>query len=300
MTESTAPLVAILLATHNGEPWLHEQLESLFAQTNVRVCVHASDDASRDATPAILREFAGRAPLVFLPPPTHAMGNANRNFMRLVHDAEINDAQYIAFADQDDVWYPEKLQRAIEELRRTGARAYSSNVTAFWPDGRARKLVKSQPQRPFDHLFESAGPGCTFVLTRAAFDELRAWTRAKYRRVLEMPVHDWLIYAYARSHGWVWHIDSRSTLHYRQHGRNEVGANVGRHAARRRLRILRDGEFRRRAISIADLLEDRSWVTDALRRMRMTDRVRLALASRLLRRRSADSLMMVVFAAITR
>ena len=53
-------------------------------------------------------------------------------------------------------------------------------------------------------------------------------------------------------------------------------------------------------MSIADLIGDESWVTGALRHMRVRDRLKLALASRLLRRRGSDSLIMVVFAAISR
>lgn len=299
MTDRPPPLVAVLLATYNGGAWLQEQINTLLAQQKVHVCVYASDDGSSDDTAAILRRYQ-HSVLRQLPPLPERMGNANRNFLRLVHDAEIGDADFVAFADQDDLWHPDKLGRAVAELERTGAQAYSGDVVAFWPDGRRKVLVKSQPQRRFDYLFESAGPGCTFVLTRAAFEILRAWVCADYARLGEAHVHDWLFYAFGRVRGWHWHIDSRPAMDYRQHDRNEIGANVGARAARRRLGLLRDGSFRRNAVQIAAFAGDTSWVSRALQRMTPFDRLRLAFAFRSLRRRGRDALMMIIFAFVTK
>ena len=104
-----------------------------------------------------------------LPTLLHRPGN-NRNFLRLIRDTPLEETQYFALSDQDDdVWLPQKLERAVNELSRTGADAHSSNATAFWGDGRKRILVKSNRQRRFDHLLGSAGPGCTFVFRRSAF-----------------------------------------------------------------------------------------------------------------------------------
>jgi rhamnosyltransferase len=300
MTDRNRPLVAVLMATLNGEPWLREQIDSVLAQADVRVCVHASDDESSDATPDILRAYEDGATLHCLPPLGRRMGNANRNFLRLVRDAQIGDAEFVAFADQDDIWHPGKLRRAIDELTRTRAHAYSGNVLAFWENGRTRLLVKSQPQRRYDYLFESAGPGCTFVLQRTAFDALRAWIVADFARLSEAPVHDWLIYAYARTHHWRWLIDPVACMNYRQHERNEAGANVGRDAARRRLAQLRDGRFRRKVLAVAEYVDEPGWVPRALRRMNVLDRIRLAFAFRSLRRRTFDALVMLVFVAITK
>lgn len=293
------PLVAVLLATYNGESWLREQVDTILAQRGVRVSIHASDDRSTDTTGALLRVYESEGLLVQLPS-GERMGNANRNFMRLVQDAEISDADFVAFADQDDVWHADKLERAIHVLARDGAQAYSSDVTAFWKHGSQRLLAKSQPQRAFDYLFEAPGPGCTFVLTRAAFDELRAWVHIHEKQVRQAKAHDWLIYAYARVQGWRWTIDARPGLLYRQHERNEVGANVGRDAARLRFAHLRNGGFRHDALVIATLVHDDSWVFAALRRLSVVDRLRLAVSFRSLRRRWRDALVMITFVLATR
>ena len=46
--------VLVLLSTYNGEKYLNEQLESIFAQKGVEVSVLARDDGSSDSTLTIL------------------------------------------------------------------------------------------------------------------------------------------------------------------------------------------------------------------------------------------------------
>ena len=291
--------VAVLLATYNGALWLKEQIDTILAQQGIEVRLVASDDSSTDATGEILADYEARGRLSRLPACGERMGNANRNFLRLIHDADVGNAEFVALADQDDIWLPAKLQRAAASLQATRAQAYSGDVIAFWPDGRTQLLVKSQPQRPFDHLFEAPGPGCTFVLCRAAYDIFRAWLRTNYEGARAAPVHDWLIYAFVRQQGWRWHIDPQPSMLYRQHGLNEAGANIGARAALRRGKRLASGLFRQQAVQIAALVGDDTWVSSALSRLNIADRLRLALACRSLRRRPRDALMMLMFLAVT-
>ena len=280
----------VLLATHNCEAWLPEQLASLFRQREVKVAVVASDDGSVDATPSILNQAARDHDLHVLASPSERFGNANRNFLRLIADAPLGDAQYVALSDHDDVWFDDKLSSAVGSIERLGLDAYSSDVIAFWPDGTRKAIVKSRPQRKFDHLFESAGPGCTFVFRRQRFDELRQWVRAQGTALHAVKVHDWLIYAYARTHGWRWHIDSRPGLLYRQHARNELGANAGVAAAGRRLHQARDGRYRRDILAIAKAVGEEGLLVQRLRRLSLLDRVSLALRAGDCRRRRREAL----------
>jgi rhamnosyltransferase len=284
------PRVTVLLATHNCQDWLPEQLASLFRQRDVQVSVVASDDASSDATPVMLQQATQAHELQVLASPAERFGNANRNFLRLIAEAPLGDAQYVALSDHDDVWFDDKLLVAVGSIERLGLDAYSSDVTAFWPDGRRKAVVKSRPQRRFDHLFESAGPGCTFVFRRQRFDELRQWVRAQGPALHDVKVHDWLIYAYARTRGWRWHVDSRPGLLYRQHARNELGANAGLAAARLRLRQVRHGRYRRDILSIAQAVGETGPLVQRLTRLSPWDRVWLALGARSCRRRRGEAL----------
>lgn len=284
--------VCILLATYNGARWLDEQLDSLFAQQHVDLRVVASDDQSRDDTLAVLERRAARAPLTILPPSANRFGSAHRNFLRLIRDADPADAEYVALSDQDDVWLPGKLSRAVQCLRELPADAYSSDVVAFWPDGRRRLIRKSTPQRRHDFLFGSPGPGCTFVLRRDLFDEMRAWVVAHYDAMQTIWVHDWLIYAFVRARGRRWHIDDQPNMLYRQHGSNEIGVNAGWRAARHRWRHVRSGAYRRDILGIADLVGDASAPVLAVRRLTLADRVWLVAHVREFRRRLLECVLL--------
>ena len=58
-------VVSILLATHNGEKFLEEQLESLLKQTYTGFTVYISDDCSTDGTWSILQDYSDRYPGLF-------------------------------------------------------------------------------------------------------------------------------------------------------------------------------------------------------------------------------------------
>lgn len=111
MNENSLPKVAVLMSTYNGERYLAEQIDSILAQRNVSVHLAVRDDGSSDGTLRILEQYRQRGRLEY-----HQGENAGytESFMRLcVHAPQ---ADYYAFADQDDVWLPNKLQDMIAQL----------------------------------------------------------------------------------------------------------------------------------------------------------------------------------------
>ena len=288
---SELPRVLVLLATFNGARWLDEQLDSIFAQHRADVKILAADDGSTDGTVALV-EQRGTGHLVapVLLSTGRQLGAAG-NFLRLLREAPVDDFDLIALADQDDIWLPERLERAIEQLQSNRVDGYSSDATAFWPDGRRRALGKAYPQRAFDHLFEPAGPGCTYVVTAALAKALQVELRREPERFDGIGYHDWLIYAFARTHGFRWFIDSTPGVLYRQHGHNELGANFGLSGVEKRWARLRSGWFRRQVLKIADLwVGDHCALVDRLRRLAWRDRLWLACAAARCRRRPRDQL----------
>ena len=294
-TGSRGPRVAVLLATCNSELWLRQQLDTIFAQQGVVLHLFVSDDRSTDNTVSIIDEYASRFPVTLLPRLADSFGNANRNFLRLIRDTDVAGFDHVAFSDHDDIWYSNKLRRAVDCIAQLGVHAYSSDVTAFWADGREQLVLKAKPGRLYDYLFESPGPGCTFVFLRASFEDLRAFVLQRFEAACQVKVHDWLIYAYARTHGWGWYIDNWSSMLYRQHGGNEIGANFGWQAIRRRLWAIRSGGFRTDVLTIADLVGDNSWVVEALRQLTIIDRLRLMLMAREFRRRRWHRWLLALF-----
>ncbi|WP_081767077.1 glycosyltransferase [Hylemonella gracilis] len=295
--------VIVLLATHNGFAWLPEQTKSILGQQDVEVRLVISDDASSDGTAVWIQTLAAVESRVVLLPSAGPFGSAAKNFYRLLLDADFGDVDYVAFSDQDDIWFPDKLTRSVNFLLRHAATAVSSNVTAFWPDGRRRLVNKAQPQQGFDYLFEAAGPGCTYLMTVAFAREMRSQLIQLIKMGGALPAHhDWFCYAFCRMRGGRWLIDTKPSMDYRQHGRNEVGVNSGLKAAAGRHRKIASGWYRREVQGMASLArvqrpDDTSLASATLRlgRGSLVDRVVLALQVRRFRRRWRDRLILAAY-----
>jgi rhamnosyltransferase len=244
---TSRPRVTVLLATLQGRAWLPDQLDSILAQEGVDLQVVVSDDGSDDGTWEYLQDHPD--PRVVLLPRVAPSGRSAANFYRLLRDAPLEG--FVAFADQDDVWEQGKLARHAR-LLEAGADGVSSNVVTVWPDGTRALLRKDYPQRRYDWVFESPGPGCSMLLTPRLAQLMRELvsgdgiaTRCDY--------HDWLTYAVCRGHGWSWVIDPQPTVEYVQHEANAMGANQGRQAALTRLKLAHQGWHRRQCADLVRL-----------------------------------------------
>lgn len=287
---------AILLATYNGEVWIEHQLSSIFAQTDINMCVYISDDLSIDNTTKIIKAYKEKHLNITKLPSNNRFGSASANFFRLLRDADFTGIDYVALSDQDDVWLADKLSCAVQVIAANKVDAYSSNVLAFWPDGSQKLINKAQPQQQFDYMFESAGPGCTFVLTKTLALELQEFLITNVVQCQSIALHDWFIYAYARSNGYKWFIDPEPHMLYRQHAENVVGANVGLKAKLSRWKRLRAGWLVEQALLIASILGySNSLPMQKLMRYNFVDRLWLILNVTKLRRRLRDRIALALF-----
>jgi len=100
--------ISIAMATYNGAQHLQAQLDSFVAQTRHPDELVVTDDGSSDGTIDILAEFAERAPFaVKVHRNEHRLGwgqNFNRALLHTTGDL-------VFISDQDDVWFPEKIER---------------------------------------------------------------------------------------------------------------------------------------------------------------------------------------------
>ncbi len=254
MNKSLSPEVVVLLAAHNGIRWLEEQVGTILDQKDASVRLVVSVDASTDGTESWFDELHKRDHRVELLPHGRLFGRASANFYRLILEADLGDCAYVAFADQDDIWFEDKLRRAMTAMTAGKFDVYSGNVLAFWPDGRERLVMKAQPQRKWDYLFEAAGPGCTYVLSRPAFDAFRDFIEANQSQLEDIYLHDWLCYAFARSRGFNWVIDPEPKMFYRQHAQNHMGVHSGPKAIAERAKNIINGWWVNQARSIALIL----------------------------------------------
>lgn len=273
MSEIVKPRCLVLLATYNGDRWLDTQLKTIYNQAGVSVTVIARDDCSSDRTVDILKSYVTSHGLHLLSSDSNRLGSANKNFLKLICSVDPYNYDYIALADQDDVWLPTKLERAILRLNDLSADAYSSDVEAFWESGRSRILKKSYRQKSFDHFFSSPGPGCTFVFKASLFTVVKKWVRLNLNALNNIWVHDWILYAFIRSSGYRWTIDDYVSMRYRQHCANEIGANAGISAVKARLRRVRSGDYRKNILSISSLTGAPSRMIQAIDRLELRDRL---------------------------
>lgn len=254
LSESTCPSFAVLLAAYNGMQWLPEQIESILSQVDVKVTVYVSVDVSDDGTYAWVCDLAAAESRVVPLAYGDVFGGAAKNFFRLLRDVDLALFDYIAFSDQDDIWLPLKLENARRHISARGCDGYSSNVTAFWPNGRSVLVNKAQAQQKWDYLFEAAGPGCTYVLTTVLAQAVKNCVISSRSYLDAISLHDWFIYAFARAQGYVWYIDPSPSLLYRQHESNQVGVNSGSKAIRFRLGLIFNGWWISQAFLISRVL----------------------------------------------
>ena len=114
---AAAPRVVVVLCSWRGTAYLAEQLDSIGAQT-YPVAVHVHDDASGDGT----AELARRHPAVTRTVAHETNVGHVANFERALGEALASGATHIAFADQDDLWHPERIARGMAAMAALEAR----------------------------------------------------------------------------------------------------------------------------------------------------------------------------------
>jgi len=215
--------VQVLLSTFQGAPYLRAQMDSLLAQDYPDVEILARDDGSSDQTLGILREFSAAHPTVSVVAGEN-LGYAQSFLTLLTRSSPA--AAYVAFCDQDDVWQPDKISRAVGFL---GSRGEASTPTLYC----SRLSVVDHNLAPLRHselprkalsfrnaLVECPMSGCTIVLNQAARQLL---LRELPRRSCG---HDWWAYLVVSAFGNVVQ-DRESRILYRKHTTNVVGIPFG-------------------------------------------------------------------------
>lgn len=213
--------VAILMAVRNGQDYLPNQLQSFLEQTYKHWSLYVSDDGSEDATVKIIDDFFSSHLDVqggLSPGPCRGFC---QNFQSLINNQEIQ-SEYYAFSDQDDIWLPEKLQKAVEYLNSVPAdipALYCSSTTLI--DSENHTIGESlHPRKPLgfaNALLHNIASGNTMVFNHRARELLRAASSDM------MVVHDWSLYQIVSACGGFVHFDKTPTVLYRQHVNNVIG-----------------------------------------------------------------------------
>ena len=233
------------MAVFRDARFLPAQLSSIRAQERVAPDLWVSRDCDEDEVGRVLEEHR----LAFGTERFHLRAGPRRgataNFLSLVFDEAIQ-ADYFAYADQDDVWEPDKLARAVAALERLPAAVpalYCSRSRLIDERERLLGLSPLYDRRPpcfRNALVQNIVNGHSAVFNRAARTLLCA------SGVREAPFHDWWTYLLVAGAGGRVLYDPRPGVRYRLHNRNLTGRRPGTTArAFRFLRRSASGDIQR-------------------------------------------------------
>ena len=227
-------------------------MSSIFGQLAVAVDVYISIDLSIDGTEELVRKMQISNPCIFIVSSGQRFGSAAKNFYHLINSVDVSTYDYVAFADQDDIWLPDKLSSAVSFLLRNKVAGFSSDVYAFWPDRFTFSLVKkSLPTTGVDHFYESPGPGCSQIFTSGSFQKFQNFYAINEDELINFDYHDWLIYAFYKEANLGWVISDNPRMLYVQHDGNQIGSNSGLSGFCKRLTIVRSKWYRSQVAILA-------------------------------------------------
>lgn len=212
----------ILLCTYQGQRFLAQQLDSIEAQSYPAWSVCVSDDGSSDETITILRHYQqrwGQARLQVVHGPRAGFA---ANFRHACRQADVSCWAF-AFSDQDDIWDPGKLDRAVvwlDQQPRELPSLYCARTRLIDEGGVPLGMSPrfDQPTEFANALVESIGGGNTMVFNAAALQAINSLSPD-----IAVALHDWWAYQIVSGIGGRVHFDPQACLSYRQHGGNLVG-----------------------------------------------------------------------------
>lgn len=222
-------MISVALCTHNGARFLPAQLESILNQTLPPDEIVLSDDASTDDTVAIAEAIVAKHPAVRLRILRNAQPlGVTKNFEQA---ALATEGDLIVLSDQDDLWYPNRIERAAAEFdRRPGLLLLHGDARLVDADGKplGSDLFAALEATPWELGSIAAGRAIDVFLRR----NLALGAATAFRRSLletaapfdEGWVHDeWLAVIAAASGPSTVDFVPEPLIDYRQHGTNQIG-----------------------------------------------------------------------------
>jgi hypothetical protein len=234
-TARNMPLILILLPVFNGEHYLAEQLDSIFAQNHNNILLVCRDDGSADGSVAVLaRYLTAHSEKMLLLEDTLGNLGASGSFSLLMQWAlkymqSCPQKVYVALADQDDIWHGDKLTCSLQVMTAADdglvpvlvhsdlnvvdkhGQLISPSLMAYQGLDPARTGFSAQ-------LVSNTVTGCSVLMNQALL-----------HKALPVPadavMHDWWLSLVASCFGQLLFIE-KSLVDYRQHGSNTLGARA--------------------------------------------------------------------------
>jgi hypothetical protein len=215
--------------------------------------------------------------------------------MQLLHAAREAGSEIVAFCDQDDVWFPNKIADGVKALSKVSGPALYCSGVILADESLGSQRPHRAPRKPMSFsnaLVENVATGATIMLNEQAIKLAGQYIP---RRAV---MHDAWLYLLISGTGTVIY-DPRPSMLYRQHGANAIGVDGGlRSWQARAVRQIRGGhqrvlsaqamEFKERFGS--ELTSDASSTLDAflLSSTSLGQRLRFACSNSAYRHRRVD------------
>ena len=218
--------IAIILGFYEGYEFINKQLQSIFDQTHQNFIIFVTDDNSKDNFAIEKLKINERNKKKIRVGFRNKNIGYAKNFLNAL--VSINDYfDYYAFSDQDDIWHPEKLEKAIKSLEEypdNQANLYGSRTQLIGKSEEIKlgKSIEFKKSPSFQNaLTQNIFGGNTMVFNRNAFDLICSSNLDQ-----KIIAHDWWCYQIISGAGGNVFYDKNIYLKYRQHNNNLIGSNI--------------------------------------------------------------------------
>lgn len=212
--------ICIVLCTYNGERFLPQFLESLKKQTLSADKIIAYDDGSSDSTVSILESFREDLPLEIFVGKENLGHRKAFNAALTIAQKNLADFDWIALADQDDVWLPQKLERLRAAIQDKALVFGDAEVI----DAKGNLIAASW--RKLGNISERGSMRAQISGINHVTGCLSFFKASLLDRILPIPegisVHDRWIAMIAERNGGIFSIPDK-VIQYRIHESNAIG-----------------------------------------------------------------------------
>ncbi|QZO96642.1 glycosyltransferase family 2 protein [Riemerella anatipestifer] len=212
--------IDVIIPTYNGSEHIAQQIESILQQPYENITIHLRDDGSKDDTVNIIKSFSNKYPNVIL------YQDLNNN-LGLVKNVEYLltkcSGDLIFLADQDDVWYEDKIKTFLSYYKPTDTPTLlHSNCMVTDGDLNERGLFlddnPASNKRIENSYFHYFVQGASSMINKSLKNKILPFPNNIY-------IHDRYIHFMAELFGERVYIP-QPTIWYRQHGANLIGSNT--------------------------------------------------------------------------
>lgn len=148
-------LVSVVMPTYNCGRFIEESVKSVLAQTVTDWELLIVDDCSTDDTHPVLKPYLEKYPNIHY----HRMEKNSGPAAARTEAMRRASGKYVAFLDSDDLWTPDKLEKQIAFMEKTGTKFSCTAYRQMDESGRALELVRIPPERTnYDDMLRLSNP----------------------------------------------------------------------------------------------------------------------------------------------